>query len=155
MYPMREGGNHYRRLGLMLGLSFVSMYALMYAMVDSFANVYGSLNQAYMAALMTAPMAILELALMGMMYPDRKRNMLILGIGIAVFLFSWMFIRQQVGIGDRQFLRSMIPHHAGAILMCEEASLEDPEVKKLCRGIITGQQAEIDRMETMLERLDR
>lgn len=155
MYPMREGGNHYRRLGLMLVLSFVSMYALMYAMVDSFANVYGSLNQAYMAALMTAPMAILELALMGMMYPDRKRNMLILGIGIAVFLFSWMFIRQQVGIDDRQFLRSMIPHHAGAILMCEEASLEDPELKKLCRSIITGQQAEIDRMKTMLEKLHR
>lgn len=146
---------HYKRLGLMLGLSFVAMYTLMYAMVDIFGNVYGSLNQAYMAALMTSPMAIFEILLMGMMYPNRRRNALIVGASVIVFIFAWMFIRQQVAIGDRQFLRSMISHHAGALLMCEEASLEDREVKALCRTILTGQQAEIDQMKRILKRLDQ
>ena len=55
----REGGaanqesamhaNHYGRLAIMAALSFVAMYALMYAMVDRFANVRPNLNQLYMA----------------------------------------------------------------------------------------------------------
>jgi hypothetical protein len=58
-------GHPYRRLALMVFLSFLAMYALMYAMVDGWSNVYGSFNQAYMAGLMTAPMLLIELALMG------------------------------------------------------------------------------------------
>ena len=46
----------------------------------------------------------------------------------------------------------MIPHHSGAILMCEQAKLTDPEVRDLCRGIIAGQKAEIDQMKQILER---
>jgi hypothetical protein len=53
----------YSRLLLMVVLSFVSMYVLMYAMVNAFANVYLNANQVYMAGLMAAPMAIIELAL--------------------------------------------------------------------------------------------
>jgi uncharacterized protein (DUF305 family) len=48
----------------------------------------------------------------------------------------------------------MIPHHAGAILMCEQAALDDPEVKTLCREIIAGQQAEIVRMKAKLRELE-
>jgi uncharacterized protein (DUF305 family) len=44
----------------------------------------------------------------------------------------------------------MIPHHAGAILMCEEAPIEGNEIKELCRKIIASQQAEIDQMKTFL-----
>ena len=66
---------------------------------------------------------------------------------------SFVLIRQQVAIGDEEFLRSMIPHHAGAILMCEQAPLADPEVISLCRGIIASQQAEIDWMKAKLSAL--
>lgn len=38
---------HYGRLLPMAVLSFISMYALMYAMVDRFANVFMNLNQVY------------------------------------------------------------------------------------------------------------
>lgn len=41
----------------------------------------------------------------------------------------------------------MIPHHAGAILMCEQAPIQDSEIKTLCRGIIASQQAEIHQMK--------
>ena len=131
--------NHYGRLLAMLGLSFACMYALMYAMVDRFANVVPNINQFYMAALMTAPMAILELALMGAMYQDKRKNAVIFALAGLVLVGSWFGIRAQAGVDDRQFLKSMIPHHAGAILMCEEAKLTDPEIRQLCGEIIQAQ----------------
>lgn len=142
----------YLRLLGMTALSFIAMYVLMYAMVDRAANVFNSLNQAYMAGLMAAPMVLIELALMGHMYPDRRLNVLIAGAGVVALAAFFLLIRDQAAIGDRQFLRSMIPHHAGAILMCKEAPVETPEVRKLCQTIIASQQAEIDLMTSLLNR---
>mgnify|MGYP001561423590 CR=1 FL=1 len=146
---------HYGRLLLMIAVSFASMYVLMYAMVDTFANVYSSFNQFYMAGLMTAPMAIIELVLMGAMYQNKKLNALIAAASLVALTGFWILIRQQAAISDEQFLRSMIPHHAGAILMCEKAPLHDTEIKALCRGIISGQQSEIDLMKAKLSQLDK
>ncbi len=100
---------------------------------------------------MTAPMLLLELLLMGSMYKDRKLNRVLMVVGVVAALAFWMLIRQQAGVGDRQFLRSMIPHHAGAILMCNEAELGDPRVRQLCEGIVASQQSEIAIMKSMLE----
>lgn len=116
----------YGRLWAMALLFFGAMYVLMYAMVDSVPNVFNSLNQAYMAGLMTAPMVIIEIMVMSRMYPNRKLNAAVLFASLLVGALCFMGIRLQSGIGDRQFLRSMIPHHAGAILMCNEADLSDP-----------------------------
>jgi uncharacterized protein (DUF305 family) len=118
---------HYGRLLLMIVLSFISMYLLMYGMVNTFANVYMNVNQIYMAGVMAAS-------------------------SMAVF---WVLLRQQAAVSDRQFLRSMIPHHAGAILMCERAPLQDAEIQALCRTIVSGQRAEIDQMKAKLRALAR
>jgi hypothetical protein len=150
----KAGGSAYLRLAGMLILSFIAMYILMYAMVDKFADVYPNNNQAYMAALMAAPMAIIELLLMGAMYGNRAANLAIAVGGVAVLAVSWVLIRNQTGIDDRQFLRSMIPHHSGAILMCREADLQDAEIRQLCGTIMSGQQAEIDQMRAILARLE-
>jgi len=146
---------HYGRLLLMAALCFVSMYVLMYAMVDGFANVHANFNQFYMAGLMTAPMVILEIALMGAMYQNKKLNMAIIGAGLIALVVFWTLIRQQIGISDTQFLRSMIPHHGGALLMCEQAPLEEFRITELCRTIISGQQAEIDLMKGLLSELEK
>jgi uncharacterized protein (DUF305 family) len=134
----------------MVLLSFIAMYILMYAMVDELPHVYNNLNQAYMAALMAAPMLIIELLLMRSMYPDRWRNALLIVIGLVVLAGAWTLIRQQTAIADRQFLRSMIPHHSGAVLMCEQASISDERVQALCRRIVESQLAEITEMEALL-----
>jgi uncharacterized protein (DUF305 family) len=63
-----------------------------------------------------------------------------------------VLIRTQAAISDPQFLRSMIPHHAGAVLMCEQATLEDPDLKKLCEDIISSQKREIAIMKEKLSR---
>lgn len=141
----------YRRLPIMILLSFASMYALMYAMVNRFDNVYANLNQAYMAGLMTAAMVIIEILLMAEMYPRRHLNSGILAVSALVGAACFMLIRSQGAIDDKEFLRSMIPHHASAILMCEEASLEDPDIRLLCKRIVVSQQAEIREMKVRLE----
>jgi uncharacterized protein (DUF305 family) len=140
----------YRRLLIMAALSFLSMYSLMYAMVDTWSSVYANVNQAYMAGLMTAPMIVIELILMAAMYRSRRLNVLLGSVAIAAGALCFLFIRQQTAVGDGQFLRSMIPHHSGAILMCERAPIQDPQIRDLCAGIITSQRAEIAQMGTML-----
>jgi hypothetical protein len=147
-----QGFGPYYRLGAMTALSFVAMYILMYAMVDSLPNVLNSLNQVYMAGLMAAPMVLIELALMRGMYGHVHLNIVIAAIGVIAIIGFFVLIRQQAGITDRQFLRSMIPHHAGAILMCGKAPVQSSEVKELCRSIIASQKAEIRQMKSLLEK---
>jgi uncharacterized protein (DUF305 family) len=146
--------NHYGRLLIMTVISFIVMYVLMYAMVDRFANVHPSFNQFYMAGLMAASMVAIELMVMGGMYPNRKLNVLLIAGSLGALALFWILIRKQTAIGDRQFVKSMIPHHSGAVLMCRQATLTDPELVRLCDGIVRGQQQEIDQMNAILRRLD-
>ena len=141
---------HYRHLGIMTALSFIAMYFLMYAMVNALDNVYMNFNQLYMAGLMAAPMVLIELAVMRGMYKDKRLNTLFAGAAVVALVVFFLFVRRQTAIGDRQFLRSMIPHHAGAILMCNEASIGGADIKRLCQNILSSQQAEIDQMKAML-----
>ena len=152
--PEHPSPDHYHHLAIMAALSLVAMYFLMYAMVDRPSNVYGNLNQLFMAGLMTAPMVVIELIVMRRMYPDRRRNVLIAALSLAAGVAMFLFIRQQTAIADEQFLRSMIPHHSSAILMCERATLHDAQLRELCDSIIESQQEEIELMAAMLEQRD-
>lgn len=155
MEAMHEGkqemkGSYGRLLG-MTALSFVAMFVLMYAMADRLENVYASFNQVYMAGLMAAPMVLIEMALMRRMYPNAKLNAVITLTTLVMMMLCWVFIRQQTAISDNQFVRSMIPHHAGAVLMCEENKLKDRDLVKLCQDIISSQKAEIALMTSKLK----
>lgn len=148
-----HGPGAYVRLAAMLLISYAAMFALMYAMVDVFENVVPNLNQFYMAGLMTAPMLLIEIWLMRSMYPNKHLNLILTGVGLVALLGFWLGIREQIAVTDQQFLKSMIPHHAGAILMCEQADLKVPKVQQLCDGIITAQKNEISQMRSMIEEL--
>jgi hypothetical protein len=58
-------------------------------------NVYSNLNQVYMAGLMTAPMVVIELVLMGSMYERRKLNAVLIAASLVALVALWLFIRQQ------------------------------------------------------------
>jgi uncharacterized protein (DUF305 family) len=147
--------NHYVRLLVMTVLSFLAMFVLMYAMVDTWPDVLPNINQAYMAALMVAPMVIIELALMWSMYKNPTANIAILGVSVVALGGIFLMIRQQTAVGDVQFIKSMVPHHSGAILMCRKANLSDAELKKLCGRITEGQRSEITQMNDILKRLNQ
>jgi uncharacterized protein (DUF305 family) len=153
-HPHATNQHHYRGLLIMAALSFVSMYVLMYAMVNAAGNVFNNVNQVYMAGLMTAPMVVIELLVMRGTYHDRRLNTLVLVASVTVGVTCVLFIREQAAVSDRQFLRSMIPHHASAILMCEEAPISDLEIQALCKRIVSSQQAEIDQMKAKLRALN-
>ena len=142
----------YRNLLLQTLAGGIIMYLVMFAMIDGLSDFLNNLNMFYMALMMVAPMVAIMIVAMRGMYPSRKTNSLLIAGSAAVFLLSFAAIRAQAAIGDRQFLRSMIPHHSGAILMCREASLSDGDTIDLCRRIIISQRAEIDEMEALLRR---
>lgn len=145
---------HYRKLGIELTLHFVIMYLVMYTMIATLDDFYLNLNNVYMTLMMVAPMAVLMLVLMSSMYKSRRLNLLIGAGAIILFAAAFWGMRSQAAIGDREFLRSMIPHHSGAVLMCEQASISDPEIVALCGQIIEGQKREIAQMKLILDRLD-
>lgn len=152
---MRNMKSMYVNLAIMAVLSFISMFVFMYMMVDSFANVYPNINQLYMAGLMTAPMIVIEIFVMWSMYNNKKANLIIAGVSVLLLILFTAFIRYQTVVGDKQFLKSMIPHHAGAILMCDNPNLRDQEVKDLCKSITIDQQKEVDWMKNKLDELER
>lgn len=154
-HETHTGGAHYRHLLLMTLLSFASMYALMYTMVDKLANALPNVNQFFMAGLMSMPMVLIELIVMRSMYRNRKANIIILSAAAVAAIAFFFSIRTQAGVGDRQFLRSMIPHHAAALLMAEQADLSDPEIRALAAKIIASQQQEIDQMKAKLDELGK
>jgi uncharacterized protein (DUF305 family) len=45
----------------------------------------------------------------------------------------------------------MIPHHAAAILVCEEAQLTDPRTEDLCDEIVATQVREFEEMKDLLQ----
>ena len=144
---------HYLMLALNLGLSLVIMYLAMFAMIWTLGEFIQNVNFFYMALLMWAPMAIVMLLTMGSMYQNKKLNLILYAAFALIGVLSFVGIRNQSLVGDRQFLRSMIPHHSGAILMCSKASLHDAEIKQLCSEIIPAQQREVDQMKQIMTRL--
>ena len=145
---------NYKKLLIMAILSFIAMYILMYAMADQINNVYPNLNQFYMACLMTMPMVVIELVLMGKMYRNKKLNVILIATCAIGLILFFSLIQSQTAVSDKQFLKGMIPHHAAAILMSEQSKSSDPEIKKLQYEIISSQQQEIRVMKAKLKSLN-
>lgn len=152
----KMAGKHYTMLALNLAISLIIMYLAMFAMIWSFGEFFNNTNMLYMALVMWAPMGVLMLLMMPMMYPNKTLNMVLLASFALALILAFWAIRDQALVGDRQFVRAMIPHHSGAITMCERASIRDQEIREICfkpNGIIESQRREIAQMEAILERL--
>lgn len=106
-----------------------------------------------MAILMVAPMAVVMMAMMGKMYPDKKTNTGIIIAAIIVFIVTLTALRTQTPISDVQYMKAMIPHHSSAIMVSKHANIKDPEVRRLADSIIASQEREIKQMEAIIERM--
>lgn len=146
--------NMWKKLLLMTSLSFISMYALMYMMVDKIDNIYINVDQLYMVLAMTSAMVLIEVIVMGSMYGNQTKIVSII-LGVFILLFSFIFTRNQTAISDKEFLKAMIPHHASALLMCDNKNITDIEIQELCKNIVTSQQKEIDWMKSKLKLLNQ
>lgn len=143
----------YRKLSIMLLISFVLMYAVMFLNMDRLEHYHNSVTRAYMAVLMVAPMALVMLLMMGKMYPNKKLNRVIMVAAVLVFSLFLIGLRTQTPVNDLQYMKAMIPHHSSAIMTSKHANISDPEVRALADSIIASQEREIRQMEAILHRM--
>jgi hypothetical protein len=142
----------YTHLGVTTLINSIIMYLAMYTMINNLSAFYNNINQVYMVLMMAAPMVIIMLIDMKHMYVDKRLNMILYAVSAVLMVFGFVGMRTQAAVGNEQFLRAMIPHHSGAILMCREGNITDDEIVKLCQQIERSQQAEIDQMKAILQR---
>ncbi|RSK38857.1 DUF305 domain-containing protein [Hymenobacter perfusus] len=150
-----EHKNPYPRFFLMLAASLVAMYVVMYLNVYEWDHVYFSLTRLYMALLMLVPMTLIMMGFMWSMYPDKRRNALIMAGSLVLFAVVTFMVRTQVFVNDQLWMKAMIPHHSIAILVSKRATIKDPEARVLADSIISAQQREIGQMKRMLQRLEQ
>lgn len=140
----------YKKLGITLAISFVVMFVSGYARSAAWDHLYLNANRFYMTMLMVAPMALIMLFMMRSMFKHQRLNTIIAATAVGITLLFWALVRTQAGVGNEGFLKSMIPHHSAAILVCNEADLTDPRIQQLCREIIDAQEREIAEMKALL-----
>jgi uncharacterized protein (DUF305 family) len=141
----------YWKFLLMIGVSTIIMFGMMYLNVYSIDHIFFSRTRVFMALMMGAVMAIIMLLFMWKMYENKTLNKIILGISIVVFAGSLFMVRSQTTVSDVAWMKAMIPHHSIAILTSKRANLKDPEVKKLASEIIKAQEKEIEQMKKLIE----
>lgn len=145
----------YKKFALIMFISFICMYGVMFLNIVELNHFYISATRIYMAILMVSVMAVVMILMMGKMYPDKKMNVGIVITGIVIFTLTLAALRTQTPIGDIQYMKAMIPHHSSAIMTSENADIKDPEVRKLADGIIESQKKEIAEMKALLIKLNK
>lgn len=148
--PHRGKHRPYGKLFLSLGVSYFVMYAIMYSMVNRWSDVYINLSNVYMTGLMAGSMLPVMLVTMPDMFKNRRINAALWVTSVSLLALFWALLRSEAGVGDRQFLRAMIPHHSAAVQMCEKSSLTDSRIRGLCQQIVASQEREITLMKNLL-----
>ena len=143
----------YATLGLMLVVSFVVMFGLMYSMINSPGDFYLNLNQFYMTLTMVGSMLVIGIIVMWHFYPNHQLNYALIAAGILVTAVAFLAIQKQFAVGDRDFLKGMIPHHSAALTMAASpvAKSKNPQIKILAQHIIDSQKCEIAYMKALLQ----
>jgi FtsH-binding integral membrane protein len=151
---LESKNKHYAKFALIMAVSFMLMYLIMFLNVAEFSHIYNSITRFYMTPLMIAVMTASMLLFMWKMYPNTKINFAIIIFATFTFFGTLYLLRTQTFIGDIQYMKAMIPHHSSAIMTSSNVDFKDPEVKKLAEDIIAAQEKEIKQMNEMIVRLE-
>lgn len=147
--------NTYIKFAIMMAISFVLMYLIMFLNVAAFDHIYNSLTRFYMTTLMVAAMAISMLIFIWKMYPNQNLNFVIIAFAVISFFGTLFLLRTQTSITDSQWMKAMIPHHSSAIMTSSNVKFKDAEVQQLADEIIIAQEKEIKQMKEMINRLEK
>ena len=135
---------------VMIVIMFISgLLSSMNMWVDKLSDIRFHLNDIYMSLLMCS----WSLVFMGIYYINI--SMLIFGVTFTIIIIY--FIRNQIFIGETEYLKGMIPHHSMAVLMSnklmEKVKNNDETVsritERLIKNIINGQNDEIRLMKVL------
>jgi len=119
----------------------------MWVWADKWSDVRLSINDYYMAFLMTGWMFLLQGIVM------KQTNYVIMGLVLVIA--SLFAIRFQLLVSQDQYLEGMIPHHSMAIFLSKKQIEKSGNNEKILQGlpfsIIRGQDEEIELMKQMLQ----
>ena len=136
----------------MVIMSFLLQYFFMsYLMVYKPSDVRFSLGKFYLSCIMALTMGLLELIMMEF-HGFRCRTWYI-PFFIALPIFIYLY-RNQVWIGERDYLNEMIEHHSMAVLTSEQQlqrTVLNEKTKQLAESISALQQKEIEYMKKLLD----
>ncbi|MDT0642573.1 DUF305 domain-containing protein [Zunongwangia sp. F363] len=142
----------YGKFFAMIATSMVAMFFLMYThsyqIIDHF---WYSETRFFMTLIMGGSMVIIMLLYMLQMYKDRKKNVLVLGLGFLLIVSGIWLVRSQVTVTGVDYMEGMIPHHSIAILTSERSQIKDVRVRKLADEIIKAQRREIMEMQWLIK----
>lgn len=131
----------------MIVISMISgLFSGMWIWADKFSDIRVSLNDVYMATLMTALMIFFMAAL----YKD---TVWIIGSLLAICATVWL-IRSQRFVTKKQYFQGMIPHHSMAVQMSKRLLENDKTLtsteKQFISNIVKTQDQEIMFMKNQL-----
>lgn len=142
----------YVRFALTLLASLAAMFLISLEQIRSMDHFYLNASNLYIALTGTGAMGLIMFVAMRRMFPDRNRNIVLVGALAVMLGGGFTLARTELFVGDKGFLDSMIPHHSRALLVCEESTITDPQIIDLCKGIIESQTREITEMQEILGR---
>ncbi len=143
----------YVRLAIALVASLVVMFGLSFLQTRTWSHLLPNFSNFYISLTMIGAMGLIMLVVMWPMFESRKVNAGLAVTFVAVLACGVVLARTETFVGDEAFLRSMIPHHSRAVLVCQEAQITDPEIVELCDQIVSSQLEEIEQMQDILRRL--
>lgn len=143
------------RFAGMIAASIVAMFFLMYQLVYSWDHATFSLTRLVSSLAMGCVMCVIMLGFMWPMYKGRGAKIAVLAGAVLLGGLLLAINRQQMLIGDRSFMNSMIPHHSIAINNARKADIRDPRVRKLADEIIGAQVREIAEMKILIADIEK
>lgn len=125
---------HYTIMFFIMILS--SLLSTMNIWVDKFDDIRFSINDVYMALLMTGWMFLF----MGLIY----QLISIFFIGLLLIIINIWCIRNQFLITETQYKLGMIPHHSMAVHMSKKLLEKEKSTSQFIQNIIKNQENEIE-----------
>ena len=128
-----KNNNHYIIMFFIMILS--GLLSTMNVWVDKFDDIRFSMNDLYMALLMTGWMFLF----MGLIYYEIS----VFFIGLILIIVNILCIRNQFLINETQYKLGMIPHHSMAIHMSKKLLEKENNISPFLQNIIKNQENEI------------
>jgi hypothetical protein len=132
---------------VVIGMSCNPMNILAYRLSD----LYISLTLFYGGILMASNMIWAHEIVHYLHMGHFNVNIFIIGLSLS-FITSVVFLRNQLFVDDKQWLKRMISHHSTALTTSHNIykKTNDEKIKKLAKSIIDTQENEINIMKEML-----
>ena len=155
MDQQKRMGMSWVRFAVMMAVSILIMFFLMYQLIYSPDHATFSVNRLLASLVMGSVMTIVMLVFMWSMYGGQGTKITVLAVATLSAVTLLVVNRSQALIGDVSFMKAMIPHHSIAINNAEKASIHDPRVRKLANEIIASQVREIAEMKLLIADIAR